>query len=272
MKVRMYLVIVIMFLLTLGSSHAAEKEKITIAGTGAMIPLLTELAKVYMIENRDVMLVVKQTAIHSSGGISGVVDGNLQIGMSSRALRDEEKAQGLEATSIALVGVVAAVNKTIPLRELSSENLCRIYEGKLTNWSEFGWSGGKINAITKAETDSTKETIRKSIPCFKNLKEANSVIVVQSSTEMQTALLSSKSVGFTDTMDIAASNGRIVPLKLDGIEPNAENIKSGKYKITQTCRLITKGKPSGAVKIFIDFIHGPKGSKIIEDSHAVAVK
>lgn len=272
MKVRMYLVIVIMFLLTLGSSHAAEKEKITIAGTGGMIPLLTELARVYMIENKDVMPVVKQTPMHSSGGISGVADGNLQIGLSNKALRDDEKAKGLEATNIALVGVVVAVNKAIAVRELSSEHLCSIYEGKVTNWSELGWPAGKINAVTKAETDSTKETIRKSIPCFRNLKETASVLVVQSSTEMQTALLNSKSIGLTDTVDIAASNGRIVPLKLDGIEPSNENIKSGKYKITQTCRLITKGKPGGAVKNFIDFIHGPKGRKIIEDSHAIAIK
>ncbi|MBI5846773.1 MAG: substrate-binding domain-containing protein [Nitrospirae bacterium] len=272
MKMRLYLVTVLIFFLALGSSHAAEKEKITIAGAGGMIPLLTELARVYMIENKDVMLVVKQTAIHSSGGISGVADGTYQIGLSNRPLREDEKSKGLEASSIALVGVVAAVNKALPVRELSSENLCRIYEGKLTDWSELGLPAGKINAVTKSETDLTKEIIRRSIPCFKNLKEAASVVVIQSSPEMQTALLNSKSIGFTDTVDIAASNGRIVPLKLDGIEPSNDNLKSGKYKITQTGRLITKGKPSGAVKNFIDFIHGPKGRQIIENSHAIAVK
>ena len=126
MKIRVYLVAVIMSVLALGNTHAAERERINIAGAGNMLPLLTELAKVYMTVNKDVMLVVKQTPIHSSGGIYGVADGNIQIGLSNRALKDDEKAKGLEVSNIALIGVVAAVNKALPVRELSSENLCSI--------------------------------------------------------------------------------------------------------------------------------------------------
>ena len=272
MKKRMYLASSIIFFMVLGSSYAAEKERIDIAGSGGMIPLVTELAKGYMTENRDVIIAVKQTSIQSSGGISGAAAGSLQIGMANRALNDEEKQLGLEVTNIALVGVVAAVNKSIPLREISSEALCNIYEGKLTDWGELGLPAGKIHVITKSEKDATKETIRKSIACFRNLKEPASVVVVPSSPEMKTALSNSKSLGLTDSMTVESSRGVIVALKLDGVDPNTDNIKSGKYKIVQTYRLVTKGKPAGAVKSFLDFIKGPKGRKIIEDNYAIAVK
>ncbi|MBA4372085.1 MAG: hypothetical protein C0402_04415 [Thermodesulfovibrio sp.] len=257
---------------TVGSVSAAEKGKVRLAGSGGMIPLLTELAKVYMADHSDVLVVVSQASIQSAGGIMGAAKGELEIGMANRPLKDEELSLGLETTEIARVGVVVGANKNLSLHEISSENLCKVYEGKIKKWSELGGSEGAVVALSKSEKDATKEVIRKNISCFKNLKEADTIVVVPTSPQTAKALSNSKAIGFTDTATVDNSNGAIIALKLDGIEPSSENIRSGKYKILQSYRLVTKGKPSGASKGFIDFIKGPKGKKLIETNGAVPVK
>jgi phosphate transport system substrate-binding protein len=257
---------------TAGTVAAAEKEKIRVAGSGGMIPLVTELAKAYMAENSDTVIAVSQSSIQSAGGIMGAAKGELEIGMANRPLKEEEQSLGLETADIARVGVVVGVNKSLPIREISSENLCKVYEGKIKKWSELGGGDGMVVALTKSEKDATKETVRKNIACFRNLKEAETVLLVPTSPQTAKTLSNSKAIGFTATVDVEASNGAIVALKLDGVEPTVENIRSGKYKVVQGYRLVTKGKPAGAVKGFIDFIRGPKGRKIIEASSAIALK
>ncbi len=250
----------------------AQKERIRIAGSGGMIPLMNELAKAYQSQNKDVEIVVNPKSIQSAGGIMGAAKGDLEIGMANRALKEDEQTLGLDVAEIARVGVVIGVNKAAPVKEISSENLCKIYEGKIRNWSEIGGGDGKIIAVTKSEADATKETIRKTIPCFKTLKEAESVLLIPTSPEVGKVLARSKAIGFTDMVTVDASEGAILPLKLDGVAPNADNVRSGKYKVVQTYRLVTKGKPSGKAKGFIEFIKGPKGRKIIESSNAVPLK
>jgi phosphate transport system substrate-binding protein len=256
--------------LTLNVSYGSEIVKA--AGSGGMIPLLTELAKSYYAENKKVTILVKPQSIQSAGGIKGVADGELGIGMANRPLKEEEKGLGLEVFEIARASVIIGVNKQVPLDAISSKDLCRIYEGNLVLWSEIGGGSGQIVALTKSETDSTKETVRNNISCFKNIKEPEKITVIKSSVEMAGALSTAKSIGFTDSVSVDASKGTTKSLKLDGIAPSPENIRSGKYRLVQSYRLVTKGAPTGSVKDFIEFVKGPKGQKIIEAMNAVPVQ
>ena len=73
-------------------------------------------------------------------------------------------------------------------------------------------------------------------------------------------------------MDIGGSKGNIVALNLDGVTPTPDNVASGRYKVALVYRLVTKGKPAGSIKEFIEFVKGPKGKTIIETTGAVPVK
>ncbi len=258
--------------LLVAPAGAAEKGKIRVAGSGGMIPLVTELAKHFMAERPDVLIEVSQKSIQSSGGIEGAAGGSLEIGMSNRPLKDDEQKLGLVTAEIARVGVVLGANKNLTVRNITSDALCSIYEGKITNWEELGGHKEKIIALSKPEKDSIKETIRKVIPCFKNLREAATVKIIPTSPEMTTALANSRCVGFTDSAFVGASHGAIHAVALDGVEATAENIRSGKYKLLQAFRLVTKGKPDGKVKDFIDYVKGPKGKQVIEKNGAISVK
>jgi len=168
---------------------------------------------------------------------------------------------------------VIGVNKSVTVKEITSEQLCRIYAGSAKNWKDLGGSADSIIPLTRPDRDATKESVRRGIACFRDLKEPPSVIIVPTAPEM-TKLLSDRpgSVGFTDAIAIENSAGAIIGLKLDGVAPTAENVRSGRYKVIKDNYLVTKGKPEGAVKAFIDFIKGPKGAKIIEANKAAPVK
>jgi len=261
----------IVFSLLAGSAHAGEK--IRIAGSGGMIPLLNELTKAFVAENKQSEVEVNQKSLQSAGGIMGVAEGRLDIGLANRPFKDEEKSLGLQSVEIAKVAVVIGINKSESIREISGENLCRIYEGKVSDWKELGGAPGKIVALTKSEKDATKETVRKNLGCFRDLKEPASVMVIPTSPETARALSNRpNAIGFVDSVTVDDSKGAIIPLKLDGVAPSAENVKSGRYKLVQTYRFVTKGAPSGRVKDFIDFVKSPKGTRILEANIAVPVR
>jgi len=254
------------------AAGAAEAQPLRIAGSGGMIPLVTELAKAYMTEHRDVMIEVNQKSIESTGGIMGAAEGKLDIGMSARYLKEDEKGLGLQVYEIARVATVVGVNRGVALSDITSDALCRIYEGKTVNWKDLGGPNENILALTRPDRDATKDSVRKNIPCFRDLRETASVVIVATAPEMAKILAArGNAVGFTDSVAVDDSAGSIHAVKLDGVAPVPDNVRSGKYRVIKNFLLLTKGQPAGAVKGFIDFVRGPKGAKIIEANKAVAM-
>lgn len=265
-------VIMLMALALLAGSAFAE-EKITIAGAGGMISLVTELAKAFMAEHKGTVVDVNQKSIETRGGIMSAAEGKVDIGMASRPLREEEKKLGVRGIEIARVANVFGVNKSVTVSDISSENICRIYSGKAVKWSDVGGPAELIMPLTRPDADATKEAVRKTLPCFKDLKEPASFVVVPTHPEMSKILAARPfTIGITDTIAVDDSAGAIVALKLDGIAPTAENVRNGKYRMIKNMNLVVKGEPKGAAKAFLDFVKGPRGTKIIEANKAVAVK
>lgn len=265
--------LIILLFIGMAVQYSYGADTIRVAGSGGMIPLVTELAKAYMAEHKNTVIDVNQKSIQSAGGIMGAAEGRLEIGMANRDLKDKEKSLGLQVEEIARVAVVIGVNKSVSIRDITAENLCKAYSGKLTTWKELGGQDEKIMAFTKPDSDATKETLRKKVRCYSELREPASVIVVQTSPEMAKVLANRPgSIGFTDAVNVEESNGAIVALKLDGVAPTPENVRAGKYRETQVFALVTKGQPSGPVKDFINFVRSPKGARIIEANKAVAIK
>ncbi|MBI5635088.1 MAG: phosphate ABC transporter substrate-binding protein [Nitrospirae bacterium] len=266
------LLIIVLFIgMAVQNSYGADT--IRVAGSGGMIPLVTELAKAYMAEHKNVVIEINQKSIQSAGGIMGAAEGRLDIGMANRDLKDKEKTLGLQVVEIARVAVVIGVNKGVAIRDITTENLCKIYSSKITTWKDLGGNGEKIAAFTKPDSDATKETLRKKIKCFAELREPESVVVVQTSPEMAKILANrAGSIGFTDAVTVDDSNGAIVALKLEGAAPTPENVRNGKYRETQVFTLVTRGQPAGSIREFIDFVKSPRGAKIIEANKAVVIK
>lgn len=114
---------------------AAGSGTVTVAGSSSVTPVMEKLAEAYEAVNGDVDVQVQQS--DSTTGITNAIDGVCDIGMASRAVKDEELSQGIEATVIATDGIAVIVSPDSPVDELTSEQVMQIYTGEVTDWSEI---------------------------------------------------------------------------------------------------------------------------------------
>ena len=115
-------------------SGKAGSDKVVVAGSSSVTPVMEKLAEAYKKLNPDANIEVQQS--DSTTGVTSTVDGLCDIGMASRALKDSELEQGVVGTVIANDGIAVIVNNESTVTGLTSEQVKGIYMGELTNWSE----------------------------------------------------------------------------------------------------------------------------------------
>ena len=109
---------------------------LSLNGSTSVSPVMEVLAEAYRGINPDVTIDIQQTG--SGAGITATIDGSCEIGMSSRALKEEELAEGLTEQQIALDGIAVIVNLDNGVADLSSEQIRQIFVGEITNWADLG--------------------------------------------------------------------------------------------------------------------------------------
>ena len=107
--------------------------KVVVAGSSSVTPVMEKLAEGYEAVNKDVTVEVQQS--DSTTGVNMAAEGTVDIGMASRELKDEEKAE-LTATTIAMDGIAVIVNKTNELSNITSDQVKGIYTGTITKWAD----------------------------------------------------------------------------------------------------------------------------------------
>ena len=110
------------------------KGKIVLAGSTSVSPVMQKLADVYKAIYSDVTLEIQQTG--SGAGITSTIEGACDIGMSSRDLKPEETAEGIEGITIAMDGIAVVVNNENSVEDLTSEQIRQIFTGEVTDWSQ----------------------------------------------------------------------------------------------------------------------------------------
>ena len=114
---------------------AGVSGEITVGGSSSVTPVMEKLAEAYMALNPDVTVVVQQS--DSTTGVTGTIEGTVDMGMASRAIKDEEVEQGVNGTTIAMDGIAVIVNLENDTENLTTEQIMNIYTGAVTDWSEL---------------------------------------------------------------------------------------------------------------------------------------
>ena len=114
---------------------AGVSGEITVGGSSSVTPVMEKLAEAYMALNPDVTVVVQQS--DSTTGVTGTIEGTVDLGMASRALKAEEEEQGVVGTTIAMDGIAVIVNLENDTENLTTEQIMNIYTGAVTDWSEI---------------------------------------------------------------------------------------------------------------------------------------
>lgn len=143
-------------------------EEITIVGTGSGPPILAEIGKVFSQQNPEVKIILPRS-IGSGGGIKAVGKEQYLLARVARGIKASESSLDLTYTPIARLPIVFYVNPSVPIKNLTNEQVCGIYSGKIFNWQEVGGHNARIKVIRRQDGDSSLNVLQQSFPNFKDI-------------------------------------------------------------------------------------------------------
>lgn len=251
------------------SGDQAAKElsgTLTIAGSTSVQPFSEVLAEKFMAKNKKIQVNVQGGG--SSVGVESAISGAADIGSLSRALKDEEKGQGLTPTTIAIDGISMIVNSSNKVSSLTSDQVKNIYLGNITNWKEVGGDDATITVVTREDGSGTRDAFLELVMNKEDI--VRSAIVQNSTGAVGTTVAGDKNaIGY---VSMASVKGSVKAVDLDGVAATEANVKSGQYKLQRPFIYVTKGAPNDLAQAFIDFVLSDEGQNIIVEEGAFNIK
>ena len=240
---------------------------IAISGSTSVGPLAEKLAFKYE-ENNDVKIEINQ--IGSSAGITNAISGVSEIGMSSRDLKQEEIDSGLSETVIAYDGIVVVTHPTNKVKDLTMEQVKKIFTGEVTNWKELGGDDMEIVVVSREDGSGSRDAFQEIVD-YSSGELVRSAIIASGNGNIKTTVAMNKhAVGFISFEYIDES---ISTIDINGVEATAENVLQQKYKLSRPFLFVNKEESlTDAGQQFIDFILSPDGQAVVSETGAIPVK
>lgn len=247
------------------TAQEALSGSIATDGSTSMEKVIGILSEQFMIDNPDVAITYNATG--SGTGVAAALNGTADIGLASRALKEEEVAQGLKSIVVALDGIAIIVNEKCPVDNLTLQEVADIFTGKITSWKDFGGEGD-IACIGREAGSGTRDGFES----ITKTKDANKLVQELTSTgAVITAVASNASgIGYASSSAVEGQEG-IKVLTIDGVECTEENIANGSYLIQRPFNLVVKegSELPKQVQAFIDFMLSEEAAPLVAKAGAV---
>ena len=245
---------------------AALSGSVSTNGSTSMEKVIGALGEAFMEANSGVNFTYNPTG--SGSGITAVSEGRCDIGLSSRALKDDEKASGLKETIVALDGIAIIVNPQNPVKDLSLEQIAKIYTGEITNWKDVGGEDAEIVLIGREAGSGTRdgfESITETKDACQYRQELTSTGDV-----ITTVSQNPNAIGYAS---LAAIKDSVKALTVNGVAPTEATVKDGTYLVQRPFVLVTKegAALSETAQKFFDFATSADAASIISAAGAVPV-
>ena len=209
-----------------GTSNENLSGSLSLAGSTSMEKLCEALKESFMEKNPGVTVTVEYTG--SGSGIESVTAGSVDIGDSSRALTDDEKANGVEENIVAIDGIAVITDKDNSVTELTSDDLKKIYTGEISNWKDLGGKDEAIVAIGREAASGTRGAFEELLDVKDQCKYAQEL----DSTGAVLAKVGS-TPGAIGYVSLDVLDDTVTAMKIDGVEATEENIVAGKYLLSR---------------------------------------
>ena len=234
-------------------------------GSTSMEKVINSLGESFMAMNKDVKFTYNPTG--SGSGIQAVSEGRCDIGLSSRALKDDEKASGLVETVVALDGIAIVVNPENPVSFFNDTATTEIYTGEITNWKDVGGNDAEIVLIGREAGSGTRdgfESITDTKDACQYRQELTSTGDV-----INTVSQNPDAIGYAS---LSAVGDSVKALTVGGVEATEATVKDGSYVVQRPFVLVTKEgtKLSPAAQAFFDYALSADAASIIAAAGAVA--
>ena len=240
---------------------------ISMAGSTSMEKLANAVAESFMALHPDVTVTAEFTG--SSAGIESLTAGSVDIGNSSRNLKDSEKEAGAVENIVAIDGIAVVVDPANTVEGLTKDQLIDIYTGKIKNWSEVGGEDSVIIVVGREAGSGTRGA-------FEELLEIEDACAYANELDSTGAVMAkvASTPGAIGYVSLDVVDDTVIALPLDGVEPTEENIKAGSYFLSRPFVMATMGevsKQSEAVVALFDWLKSDEGKEVIKSVGLITV-
>lgn len=244
-----------------------DRQTIKIGGSSEAYEVMEILTEAYAAEKKTIDFKFLQSS-QTSGGVQGVKDGVIDIGLTSRELTESEKDSTIQYRAIAHSPMLLATHEIVSIQNLTTEQIKGIYSGQINNWQEVGGPDAEIILLDLPEDEADKQLLRQHY--LGDITIDYRAIVFSEDDQIIKALLSTPySIG-TVAKTEEFSQGYINILSIDSISASPENIAQGKYELLYTIGMVFPDQPNPVTQDFINYIFSEIGQKKLASSgHAV---
>ena len=237
-------------------------------GSTSMEKVIGALSEQFMADNPSVKITYDATG--SGAGIEAASSGSADIGLSSRALKDEEVASGLVGTTVALDGIAIIVNAESQVADLTVEQIAKIFTGEITDWSQVGGAAGEISCIGREAGSGTRdgfESITGTKDTCKLAQELTSTGAV-----IEAVAGNPNAIGYASLSSVEGKD-TIKAVTVGGVACTEDTVLDGSYEIQRPFVLVTKdgAELSAQAQAFFDFATSAAAGDLIRAAGAVPV-
>ena len=247
------------------SSTAALSGNVATGGSTSMKNVIAALTEGFAEVEPGVTVSYDPTG--SGAGITGATDKTLDIGLSSRALKDDEKAD-VEGTTIALDGIAIIVNNASKVEDLTVDQLKQMFTGEITNWSEVGGDDGEIVLIGREAGSGTRDGFESIVDVKDNCKYAQELTATGAVISAVEA--NPLAIGYAS---LSAVGDTVKMVTVGGVECSEETVKDGSYEVQRPFVFVTNKSVtlSEQAQAFFDFATSADAADLIRTAGAVPV-
>lgn len=266
-----YLTVVMSFALVAGGCGGATAPaaptadplagRYSLSGGGGALQIVNPLATAFSKLHPGVIFTIED--VGSDAGVQLTANSSIDLGMTSRDLKDPEKAL-VQSLSIGFSGTGVALNAANSVTGLSKQQVKDIFSGTITDWSKVGGSAGKITVLIREADAATRSSFESYFFGGKATYGKDAIEVYEIEETIKSIRSFKDSIGMLTINDRTLHEAGIKLISVDGIAPTQQNLASGQYPVRRPLYLVyhpTKVKP--AIAAFIDFVKSPDGQKII---------
>ena len=263
MKKFVCVILAMVMALCLAACGKKEEKKVTTDGSTSMQKVISALGEAFMEETGAKFT---YNATGSGTGIKAVKDGTCDIGLSSRYLKDSEKAEGLKETILAIDGIAIIVHTENAVADLTVEQIAAIFKGEITNWSQLGGKDGQIVCIGREESSGTRDG-------FESITKTEDACAYRQELTSNGAVLTAvaenpNAIGY---ISLSSVKDTVKAIRVGGVAPSEATIQDGTYAVQRPFVLVTRENVqlSKTAQEFFDFITSSAANEIISAAGVV---
>ncbi len=252
---------------TNADKYADLSGSVSMSGSTSMEKLANAVAESFMEKYPNVTVTAEFTG--SSAGIESVLAGSVDIGNSSRNLKDDEKNAGAVENIVAIDGIAVVADPANKVEDLTKDQLVSIYTGETKNWSEVGGDDQAIVVVGREAGSGTRGA-------FEELLDIADACVYANELDSTGAVMAkvASTPGAIGYVSLDVVDDSVKALKLDGVDATEENIKAGNYALSRPFVMATKGEISEQkteVQALFDYLSSDEGKALIKSVGLITV-